>query len=94
MEGLLDSLGEVLSLGVLADVHVELCDLVGVHAGRRDLDGSRPVEVVVAEVVGELLDGVLLEWGVVEGHVEVSGQHAALGGGLRHQVEVVLDVGV
>ncbi len=73
-------------------VHEELRDLVGVHAGRRYLDGARPVVVVVAESEGELLNGVLLELGVVESDVEVRRQNAPLVGELRNEEEVILHV--
>lgn len=94
MERLADAVAELDLPGFLAEVHEELRDLVRVHAGRRHLDGSRPVEVVVAEVVGQPLNGCLLHHGVVEGDIEVSREHAALCRELRHEVEVVLLLGV
>lgn len=67
-------------LGVLANVLEVLSDLVGVHARSWHLNGALPVEVVVAEVVGELLKYCLRQFGVVVGHIEVGGDHAALVG--------------
>jgi hypothetical protein len=61
VESLIDFVREVVGLGVLADVHVELSDLVGVHAWSRNLDGTRPVEVVVAQIEGQLLNNLLLQ---------------------------------
>ena len=46
----------------LAKVHEELSDLVSVHAGSGHLDGTSPVEVVVAEVKSQLLNHCLLKW--------------------------------
>ena len=75
---------------VSADIQVVLCDLVGVHAGSWDLDRSLPVEVVVAQVKGELLNGLLGNWRVIVSDEEVSGKDTALVGILRDEVEVVL----
>lgn len=94
MEGLVDLAREVISLLVLANVHVQFRNLMGVHTWSRDLDGPGPVEVVVAEVEGELLDHFFLQGGVVEGHVEVGWQNTPLGCELGHQVKIILDVRV
>lgn len=37
------------------EVHVEFSNLVSIHAWSRYLDGASPVEVVVAEIKGQLL---------------------------------------
>lgn len=63
-----------------ADRHVEVGDLVGVLAWSRHLDRARPVEVEVAQRVGQRLQLNLLQRGLVQGHVEMRGQHATLVG--------------
>ena len=83
MELLLDSCGVKCS-----DLGVCLGNLVGIHARSRDLDRTSPVEVVVAHVKTELLEGISRQWRIVEGHIEVSGQSTALSCLLRHQVKV------
>lgn len=77
---------------IFADVHVELSDLVGVHARSWHFDGTSPVEIVVAEIKGELLNDVLLHGRVIVGDVEVSWQHASLGSVLRNKIEVVFHI--
>ena len=67
-------------------------DLVSVHTGRRHLDRSLPVEIVVAEVESELFEDLLPNGGVVVGNIEMSRRDATLCGVLRDQVEVVLSV--
>ena len=59
MKSFIDLRREVLGHSVLADVHIELSDLVGIHAGSRDLDWTCPVVVVVAEIISQLLDSFL-----------------------------------
>ena len=76
--------------GLLAEVHEELSNLVGIHAGSRYLDRACPVEIVVAQVKGQLLDRCLLNGRVVEWHIEVGGKDTALSGELRNQVEIIL----
>lgn len=73
MVGLANALAESEHTGLLAEVLEELCDLVSIHAWSRDLDGTRPVEVVVAQVEGELLKDSLFNRGVVVGDEVVSG---------------------
>lgn len=94
MEGLCNAFTELDGPGLFSKVHEELCDLVGIHAGSRDLDGTCPVEVVVTEVKGELLNDRLLNWRVIEGHVEVSREDASLSCGLWDQIEVILSLRV
>ena len=48
VEGFIHIACEVLSLGVLSNVHVEFSNLVGIHTGSRNFDWSSPVEVEVA----------------------------------------------
>ncbi len=55
----------------------EESELVGVHDGGRDLDGSGPVEVEVAEGVGEVDHRALGDPAVVGGDVVVGGEGAA-----------------
>ena len=52
-------------------------DLVSKHAGSRDLDGVRPVVVVVAECVREVKDRFLRNTRRVFSNVEVSGLDSA-----------------
>ena len=51
---------------------------MSVLAWSRDLDGPAPVEIEVAEVIGELLEGILRQVRVVIGHEKVGWQNAAL----------------
>ena len=79
---------------LLPEILKELGDLVSVHARGRNLDRSRPVEVVVAQVKSELLNDCLGKLTVIEGDIEVSGKDTALSCGLRNQVEVILSLAV
>lgn len=63
--------------------------LVGVLAGSRDSDGSRPVVVEVAHFVGQALHVVRLQSSGVPDHVVVGGGHCSLPHRLRHQEEVI-----
>ena len=93
MEGLCDSIREVgLVLALVVNLDVKLCNLMSVHARSRYFDRSLPVEVVVAEVKGQLLKIILLEGGVVVSHIEVGGCHTALVSVLGNQEEVILRV--
>lgn len=85
-----DTLINLDGLGLLAEIHEELCDLVGVHARGWDLDGSGPVEVVVAQVIGQPLDDCLLKGRVIVGNIEVSGKDTTLSCCLGDKVEIVL----
>lgn len=67
---------------------------MGIHARGGNLDGAGPVVVVMAEVESELLDRILLDRGVIESDVEVSGEDTSLSGVLRNKIEVVLHVGI
>ena len=71
-----------------ANGHVELGNLVGVLARSGHLDRTSPVEVEVAESVGQLLQLNLLQLGLVDGHVEVGRKHAPLVSSRRHHEEV------
>ena len=71
-----------------ADSHVKLSNLVSVLTGRWHLYGSGPVEIEVAECVGQLLQLDLLESGLVEWHMEVCRQHTPLVSPRRHHEEV------
>ena len=81
-------------LAVGPDVHVELCDLVGVLTRSGHFDGAGPVEVEVAEREGQLLNLNPFEFRVVLGHEEVGRQNAALGSTGRGHEEVELLVAV
>ena len=74
----------------VADLAAIESDLVGKHAWSRDLDGVRPVVVVVAERIGEVEDCVLRDKGSVLSYVEVSGLDCSLGHGVRHEEEIEL----
>ena len=74
----------------VADLAAIDSDLVGKHAGGRNLDGVRPVVVVVAERIGEVEDCVLRDKGGVLSYVEVSGLDCSLGHGVRHEEEIEL----
>ena len=87
---LADALAERKLACLLAEVLEELCNLVGIHAGSRHLNGSRPVEVVVAQVEGELLNDPLLKRRIIEGDEVVSGEDATLSSLQRHNIEVVV----
>ena len=71
-----------------ADRHVEVGNLMSVLARRWHFDRSRPVVVEVAKTVGELLELDTRQRRLVQGHVEVGGEHAALSGARRHHKEV------
>ena len=58
--------------GFLAEVHEKLGYLVRIHARCGNLDCSCPVEIVVAEIEGELLYYCFLERGVVVCYIVVS----------------------
>jgi hypothetical protein len=55
------------------DCHVEFCDLVSILARSRDFDWTSPVEIEVAEGIGQLLNVDLRQSRLVQGHVEVGG---------------------
>lgn len=78
------SLAHGFTLVASVDVVLELGDLVGVHDWSGHLDWSCPVEVEVAQVVGEQFQVLLAHAGLIQGHVEVSGQSTPLGGVLRN----------
>ena len=61
-----------------ADCHVEFCNLVCILARSRDFDWTSPVEIEVAEGIGQLLNVNLCQSRLVQRYVEVSGQHATL----------------
>lgn len=67
-------------------------DLVGQHARRRNLDGVRPVVIVVAERVRKVQNGLLAEVGSVLCHIEMSWLNRTLGDRVRSQEEVELSV--
>lgn len=60
------------------DCHVEFCDLVSILTRSRDFDRTSPVEIEVAEGIGQLLNVDLRQSRLVQGHVEVGWQHATL----------------
>lgn len=55
------------------DCHVEFCDLVSILARSRDFDWTSPVEIEVAEGIGQLLNVDLRQSRLVQGYVEVGG---------------------
>ena len=64
-------------------------ELVGVLAGGGDPHGAGPVVVEVAQLVGQLLDVVRGEAGVVLDHVVGGRVDSALSHTLRHEEEVI-----
>ena len=83
---------EVHIAGDGANLGAEAGNLVGEHAGGRDLDRVVPVVVVVAQGVREVQDGHLADVGGVLGDVEVRGLDGALGDGVRNEEEVELAI--
>ena len=77
----------------IADRREQIGDLVRVHARSGNLDWASPVEVVVAQGEGELLEFDLRQARLVERHVEVSGPHAALSALDGNEEEVKLAIG-
>ena len=63
-------------------------NLVGQHAWCWDLDGIRPVVVVVTKSVGEVEDSILGDQGGVLGDIEMSGLHGSLGNLMGHEEEI------
>lgn len=68
---------------------MQFSDLMGVHARCWDLDRACPVVVVVAKIVGQLLNYLFAQGRVVQGNVEMSREDTALGSELRNQIEIV-----
>ena len=66
-----------LSLGD-TDCSEEIGDFVCVLARGRHLDWASPVEIEVAQSVGELLQFQPVQWRVIATHIEMGRQHAAL----------------
>jgi hypothetical protein len=75
-----------------ANVHEEFSNLVGIHAGSRNFDGTSPVVVVVTESKSQLFNGLLVEFGVIVLDKEMSRQHTTLSSLLGYQVEVKFDI--
>lgn len=67
-------------------------NLVGQHAGSRNLDRIVPIVVVVAQCVGEVQDGHLTDVGRIFSHVEMGRLNTALGHAVGHQEEVELAI--
>lgn len=83
-------LADLLALLRVADASEQVGDLVGVHARGGHLDGTRPVEIVVAQRKGKLLELNLGEATVLKWHEEVGRLHASLATLYRDQVEIEL----
>jgi hypothetical protein len=92
--GLADPLTEGKLTSLLTKVLEELCNLVSIHAGSRYLDRTCPVEVIVAEIEGKLLNHPLLHWRVVEGNEIVSWEDATLGCLKWDYIEIIVRLGV
>ena len=75
--------------GLCLYVECVLADFVRVLARSRNFDTSTPVEVEVAELIGELLEDGAVDIRGIVAHEEVGGQDAALGGSLTDQEEIV-----
>ena len=82
--------GKLTSLLRVADSGEQVGNLVRVHAWRRHLDWTSPIEIVVAESEDELLQLELGQVGLIHRDVEVSRLLAALGAAHREQEEVEL----
>jgi hypothetical protein len=57
--GLIEALGEYQLTSLFPEVLKQLGDLVSVHTGSRYLDRASPVEVVVTQIEGKLLNNPL-----------------------------------
>lgn len=88
-----DLRGVLLLLLGVADASEEVSNLVRIHARSRHLDGTSPVEIVVAQGEGQLLELNLAQVRLVLGHEEVRWSHAALSTLDGHQEEVEFAVG-
>lgn len=85
--------GHVACLLRVADASEEVCDLVGVHARRGDLDRASPIEVIMSKSKGELLYLKLGEVGrLLERYEEVCWPHATLSASDGDKEEVILTV--
>lgn len=58
---------------------VVLSNFVGIHARSRRLDWTRPVEIEVTHDIGQLLNVLAAQFGLIHRHEEVSRQYAPLG---------------
>jgi hypothetical protein len=63
-------------------------NLICKHARSRDLDGIRPIVVVVAQRISEVQDSVLRDKGGVLSHIEVSGLNSTLSNCMRNEEEI------
>ena len=75
-----------------SDLGSEASNLVGKHAGRRNLDRVVPVVVVVAEGVSEVENRHFRDLGRILGHIKVGRLDRALSDGVRHKEEVKLAI--
>lgn len=66
---------------------------MGVLARSRDCDRSRPVEIHVAELVGDLLNPIWLKSALVEQNVVGTGTNGSLTGSTRDQIEFDSEIG-
>ena len=72
----------------VSDTGEQVGDLVGVHARGGHLDRASPVEVVMTQVEGQLLNLELGEGRLVQGNEEVRGTHASLSASDRNEEEI------
>lgn len=89
------AVAEVAKLALLlrcSDASEKIRNFVRVHARSGHLDGTCPVEVVVAQSEGQLLDLNFRQVRLIEGHKEVSRTHASLSALHRHEEEIELSV--
>lgn len=82
----------LLLLGV-ANASEQVGNLMRIHARSRHLDRTSPVEVIVAQGEGQLLELNLAQVRLVLGHEEVGRSHAALSSLDGHEEEVELTGG-
>lgn len=63
---------------------VELCNFMGIHSWRWHFDWTTPIEVVIAESIGQLLNVYFWEFGLVQCHEEMGWKDASLRHSLWH----------
>ena len=72
------------------NVQIKLSNLMSIHTRSRHLDGTSPIEIVVTQIKGELLESFLRNRRFIQGNIEMSREDTSLSGELRNQVEIIL----
>ena len=83
---------EVNIWGNIADLTTVDGDLVGEHAWCWNLNGIRPIVVVVAQSIGEVQNGILGYQRSILSNIEVSWLHSTLSDGMGNEEEIKLAV--